>query len=299
MTPLRQRFLEDMLLHGLAPTTQRSYVHYVASFAQYYNTSPAQLDLEDIRQYSLYLIEERKFSPESVNCFVSAVRFLYQVTLEAPWGDHCFPRVRRPYKLPVVLSQEQVTRFFECVACIKYRAALMLCYGSGLRVSEAVSLKISDIDSQRMLLHVRQAKGGKDRYAMLCQPLLAALRAYCRATKAHHHRSGFLFPSWGPTGHMSAGALAGACRLAAQQAGIAKRVTVHTLRHCFATHLLENGTDTRIIQALLGHSTIETTARYTQVSPHTVARTRSPLELLGHPKTKDKPKPAATSKAGR
>jgi integrase/recombinase XerD len=278
MTPLRQRFIEDMILRGLAPTTQRSYVHYVADFALFYRTSPEYLDLEDIRQYELYLLNQRQLSPESINSFVSAVQFLYQHTLEVPWGAECFPRVRRPHKLPVVLSPEEVDRFFQHVPGLRYRAALMVCYGSGLRVSEAVSLKVSDIDSQRMLLRVRQGKGRKDRYAKLSPRLLNVLRSYWRAARPKD----YLFPSWGSTGHLSCGALAGACTLAARQTGIAKRVTVHTLRHSFATHLLENGTDTRVIQALLGHSSIQTTARYTQVSAHVVAGTPSPLDLLGH-----------------
>jgi integrase/recombinase XerD len=276
MTPLRQRFIEDMLLHGLAPTTQLSYVHYVAGFAKFYHTSPEHLDLEDIRQYELYLLNERKLSPESINSFVSAVQFLYQHTLEVPWGKECFPRVRRPHKLPVVLSAEEVDRFFQHVPNLRYRAALMVCYGSGLRVSEAVSLKVSDIDSQRMLLRVRQGKGRKDRYTMLSPRLLAVLRSYYRAARPKD----YLFPSWGSSGHLTSGALGGACTLAARQTGITKRTTVHTLRHSFATHLLENGTDTRVIQVLLGHSRIETTARYAQVSARVVAGTPSPLDLL-------------------
>ena len=283
MTPLRQRFIEDMILRGLAPSTQRSYIHYVADFAKFYNTNPADLDLEDIRQYELYLLNEKKLSPESINSFVSAAQFLYQHTLEVPWGAECFPRVRRPHKLPVVLSPEEVDRFFQHVPSLRYRAALMVCYGSGLRVSEAVSLKVSDIDSQRMLLRVRQGKGRKDRYAQLSPRLLVVLRSYWRAARPKDH----LFPSWGNGGHLSCGALAGACTLAARQAGIAKRVTVHTLRHSFATHLLENGTDTRVIQVLLGHSRIETTARYTPVSAQVIAGTPSPLDQLGRrPKSK-------------
>lgn len=298
MTPLRQRFIEDMIVHGLAPSTQRSYVHYVASFAQFHRKSPEILDLEDMRGYTLYLLEERKLSPESVNCFVSAASFLYRVTLEAPWGPECFPRARRRYQLPVVLSQEEVSRFFDYVGSIKYRAVLMVCYGSGLRIAEAVSLKVSDIDSQRKVIRVYQGKGAKDRYATLSPRLLEALRAYCRATKAHHHPSGFLFPSYGESGHLTPGSLRDACRWAALRAGIAKRVTPHTLRHSFATHLLENGTDTRLIQALLGHSCIDTTARYIAVAPSAVAAAKSPLDLLAKLKIPKKPKSKTPPKAG-
>jgi site-specific recombinase XerD len=148
MTPLRQRFIEDMQLRGLAPTTQRSYLHYVAEFAKFYGASPEHLDLEAVRQYQLYLLNERKLSPESINTFVSAVQFLYQKTLEMPWGSACFPRVRCPQRLPVVLSPEEVGHFFRQVPSLKYRAVLMTCYGAGLRISEAVALRVVDIDSR-------------------------------------------------------------------------------------------------------------------------------------------------------
>ena len=188
MTPLRQRFIEDMQLRGLASTTQRSYIHYVADFAKFYNTSPAHLDLEAVRQYELHLLHERKLSPESINSFVSATQFLYLVTLEMPWGKECFPRVRRPDKLPVVLSPEEVSRFLEQVGCLKHRAALMLCYGAGLRISEAVAVKVTDIDSPRNLIRIEQGKGAKDRYVMLSPRLLAVLRAYFRAARPAQRR---------------------------------------------------------------------------------------------------------------
>jgi site-specific recombinase XerD len=274
MTPLRQRFIEDMVIHGLAPTTQRSYLHYVSEFAKFYHKSPAELDLEAVRQYELHLLHERRLSPESINSFVSAVQFLYLITLEMPWGKEYFPRVRRPDKLPVVLSQEEVMRFFEHIHCLRNRAALMLCYGAGLRICEAVAVRVSDIDSQRMLIRVVEGKGRKDRYVMLSNRLLGVLRAYWRAVRP----ADYLFPSWRAGRHLTPGTVAMACRNAAKQAGIAKRVTAHTLRHSFATHLLENGTDIRVIQVLLGHSRIDTTARYVRVSPQTLAQTVSPLE---------------------
>ena len=276
MTPLRTRFIEDMQLRGLAPTTQRSYLHYVADFAAFYNASPEHLDLEAIRQYELYLLHEKKLSPESINTFVSAVQFLYLTTLEMPWGKECFPRVRRAHKLPVVLSPDEVARFFAAVPSLKYRAALMTCYGAGLRISEAVALKISDIDSARMLLRVEQGKGAKDRYAMLSARLLAVLRAYWRAQRPQL----WLFPSWRPSRHISSGTLQQVCREVSRQLGFDKRITAHTLRHSFATHLLEAGTDMRVIQMLLGHSRIDTTARYTAVSPQVVSHTLSPLDRL-------------------
>ena len=284
MTPLRQRFIEDMQLRGLAPTTQRSYLHYVSEYAKFYNTSPDRLDLEAVRQYELYLLHEKKLSPESINTFVSAVQFLYLVTLEMPWGKECFPRVRRADKLPVVLSPEEVSRFFEHVGYLKHRAALMLCYGAGLRISEAVAVKIDDIDSPRKLIRIVQGKGKKDRYVMLSPRLLAVLRAYYRAERPQE----YLFPTWRRGHHLTSSALAVACRNAAKNSGIRKRITAHTLRHSFATHLLESGTDTRVIQVLLGHSRIETTARYTRVGAQVIAGTPSPLDALAQPKRKPK-----------
>ena len=288
MTPLRRRFIEDMLMRGLAPTTQRSYIHYVADFAKFYNKSPELLDLEAIRQYELFLLEDRKLAPTSINSFVSAVQFLYLVTLEMPWGKEHFPRIRVGHKLPVVLSPDEVSLFFQHIPSLKHRAVLMLCYGAGLRISEAVSVKVSDIDSKRMLLRIEEGKGRKDRYVMLSPRLLDVLRSYYRAARPEKE---FLFPSWSQSRHLTVTAVSTACRDAALRCGLTKRVTAHTLRHSFATHLLENGTDTRIIQALLGHSRIETTAHYTQVAAHLVARTQSPLDTLAPPpKAKAKPK---------
>jgi site-specific recombinase XerD len=247
--------IEDMQLLNLTPETQRNYVHHVAAFARFFGRSPEFLDLEAVREYQLYLLQERKLSPETINQYISSVKFLYQTTLEMPWTNECFPRIRRAHRLPVVLSQEEVLAFFDHIPSLKYRAALMTCYGAGLRVSEAVALKISDVDSQRRLLRIEQGKGQKDRYAMLSPRLLEVLRRYYRAARPVE----YLFPSWRQGRHMSSVSLQLACREAALRAGIHKRVTVHTLRHSFATHLLENGTDLRIIQVLLGHSQIQTT----------------------------------------
>jgi len=287
MTPLRKRMLEDMQLRNLTPETQRNYIHHVAGFAKYFRKSPELLDLEAVRQYQLYLLNERKLSPETINQYISAIQFLYLTTLEMPWTTEYFPRVRRPHKLPVVLSQEEVLAFFDHIPSLKYRAALMIAYGAGLRVSEVVALHVADIDSQRMLLRVQQGKGQKDRYAMLSPRLLDVLRRYFRAIRPP---GDYLFPSWRKEYHLSTASLQLACREAALRAGIRKRVTVHTLRHSFATHLLESGTDIRIIQVLLGHSQIDTTARYAAVSPQVVAATASPLDAMGQ-----KAKPAKTA----
>src|SRR5271154_6447619 len=215
MTPLRQRMIEDMQLRNLTPETQRSYVHYVAGFARYFHASPEKLDAEAIHHYLVYLLDERKCSPESVNTCVSALKFLYLTTLEMPWTDEYFPRAKRPYKLPIVLSQEEVLLFFDHVPGLKNRAALMTCYGAGLRISEAVALKAGDIDGQRKLIRVEQGKGQKDRYAMLSDRLLMVLRRYF---KAFHPDGGpfnlneYLFPSWKRERHMSTTALQLACR---------------------------------------------------------------------------------------
>lgn len=286
MTPLRKRMLEDMQLRNLSTETQRAYLHYITGLVRFYMISPDQLCLEEIREYQLYMINDRRYSPESVNAFVSAAKFLYNVTLETPWPEDALPRCRVPHTLPVVLSAAEVDEFFQHVSTIRYRAALMIAYGAGLRVSEVVNLQLGDIDAKRMLLRVRQGKGKKDRYAMLSQRLLVMLRCWWRsqhpAGRPHHASpQDWLFPGFRKGRHMNVESLQTACREATRAAGISKRVRVHTLRHSFATHLLENGTDIRFIQALLGHSRIDTTARYAAVSPNALAAVRSPLDTLG------------------
>jgi site-specific recombinase XerD len=284
--------IDDMQLRNLAAGTQKHYLRLVAGFARYFGLSPEVLDIEAVRQYQLYLLNERKLSPETINQCIAALKFLYLVTLEMPWTDEYFPHVRRAYKLPVVLSEEEVLAYFDHVPSLKYRAALMVCYGAGLRISEALALRICDIESKRGLLRIVQGKGAKDRYAMLSPRLLDVLRRYYRASPhPDATRNDYLFPSWRKDRHLSTTSLSLACREAAARAGIAKRVTVHTLRHSFATHLLENGTELRVIQALLGHTRIDTTARYASVSPRVVAATVSPLDKLGAP-----PQPAAHTK---
>ena len=276
MTPLRQQMLDDMCLRNFSPETQRSYIHYVAGFAKYFNTSPENLGVESIREYQLHLTQDRKLSPASVNCFTAAAQFLYATTLELPWSRAHFPRQHVPGKLPVVLSPTEVVHFFNHIGVIKFRAALMTCYGAGLRISEVVHLRVEDIDSSRMLIHVRQGKGAKDRYTMLSPKLLELLRLYWRFQRPPE----WLFPAIKPTKPLNASTLQLVCREAAHLAGFSKRVTAHTLRHSFATHLLENGTDTRIIQSLLGHARIDTTAHYAAVTRKAVATTASPLDAL-------------------
>jgi site-specific recombinase XerD len=267
--------IEDMRLRNFSACTERSYVHYVADFARHFNTSPENLGLDDIRNYQLFLTEQRQLSPSSINTFVSAVQFLYTVTLDMPpWGNNRFVRMKVPEKLPVVLSQDQVAALFRYVGILKHRAVLMLCYGSGLRISEAVSLKAEHIDASRMLIRVEKGKGAKDRYTVLSQTLLKLLRQYWKIQQPKD----YLFPGLHAGTHVQPGTIQEICRDACRMAGIEKHVTPHTLRHSFATHLLENGTDTRAIQVLLGHSRIDTTARYTAVTPQTVSTIVSPLD---------------------
>jgi integrase/recombinase XerD len=291
MTPLRRRMLEDMRIRNFSAATQRSYIHYVAGFASYFQQSPEYLGLEEIRSYRLYLLDERKMSAQSVNCFVAAVKFLYTVTLEMPWSNDHFRRAKVPEPLPVVLTHEEVARFLGAIGIVKHRAALLLCYASGLRISEAVSLKVSDIDSGRMLIHVRAGKGNKDRYTVLSARLLTLLREYWKIQRP----TDWLFPAVQPGKHIQPGTIQDVCREACQLAGITKRITPHMLRHSFATHLLESGTDTRAIQVLLGHRRIDTTARYIAVTPRTVGKIVSPAEHLPAEAVKRGRKPKAKS----
>lgn len=274
MTPLRRRMIEDMLVRNFSPNTQRSYVHYVAGFARHYRTSPEYLGIEHVRAYQVHLAEQRQLSPASINTFVSAVQFLYTVTLEMPWGANRFARMKVPETLPVILSRDEIERLFHHVGFLTHRAVLMLCYGSGLRISEAVSLKAGHIDSERMLIRIEKGKGAKDRYTVLSMQMLHLLRRYWKARRP----ADYLFPGVTAGTHVTAGAVQQVYREACRLAGIEKRVTPHTLRHSFATHLLENGTDTRAIQVLLGHSRIDTTARYTAVSPGLLSSIASPLD---------------------
>ena len=297
MSPLRKRMLEDMQLRNYSAGTQRSYIHYVAEFAKYYWSSPDRLGLDDVRNYQLHLIEQRRLAPQTVNCFVAAAKFLYTVTLEMPWSETQFTRLKVPEKLPVVLSAEEVAEFFRHIGILKHRAALLLCYGSGLRSSEAVALKPGDIDSKRMLIRVQQGKGAKDRYTVLSARVLTLLRQYYKVQRPMD----WLFPGTKAGTHMQAATIQQVCRDAAHLAGISKRITPHTLGHSFATHLLENGTDTRAIQVLLGHQRIDTTARYVAVTPQTITRIVSPLDHPSDPATPKKrgrPRKTITEAAG-
>ncbi|MGB4910618.1 MAG: site-specific integrase [Candidatus Dechloromonas phosphoritropha] len=276
MTPLRQRMLEDMGIRNLAMNTRLSYVQQVAAYARYFHRPPEELGPEEIRTYQLYLIETWKLAPSSVGLATGALRFLYKVTLKRPWSVEEIPMPKRPFKLPVILSREEVMHFLDSVGSLKHRTLLTAAYAAGLRVSEATHLKVTDIDSQRMMLRVAQGKGQKDRYVMLSPRLLETLRLYW---KAEHPRL-WLFPGDLPGQPITRGAVTLACQKAHRASGIAKPITAHSLRHAFATHLLESGTDVRTIQLLLGHRSLATTSRYLKVAASTVCATTSPFDLL-------------------
>ena len=273
--PLRRRMIEDMTVRNLSPATQRSYLHAVAKFSRYFSRSPDRLDIEDVRAFQVFLVSQ-KISWPALNQTVCALRFFYGVTLNRPEIPERIAYAREPRKLPVILSADEVVRFLEAVPSLKTRTALTTAYAAGLRASEAVSLKVADIDSSRMLIQVRHGKGAKDRTVMLSPQLLAILRTYWRLARPRE----WLFPGRDESKPIDVQVLHAACRSATKAAGLAKRVTVHTLRHSFATHLLESGVDIRIIQVLLGHNSLSTTARYTQVATTTIAKTRSPIDRL-------------------
>src|SRR6266404_4660782 len=258
ISPLRRRMIEDMTIRKLAPKTQASYIRAVRTFAAFLGRTPDQASAEDLRRYHLHLASSGVSVP-SQNATVTALRFFFAVTLRRSTVTDRMPFVREPRRLPAVLSPEEVVRLLEAAPGLKYRAALSVAYGAGLRANEVVSLKIGDIDSTRMVIRVEQGKGGKDRYVMLSAQLLRILRTYWRLARPKH----WLFPGRDESKPIDVQVLHSSCRSACAAAGLAKRVTVHTLRHSFATHLLENGADIRIIQVLLGHANLSSTARYT------------------------------------
>ena len=278
ISPLRQRMIEDMTIRQFGAKTQTDYVRVVRDFAQFLGRPPDRAQPEDLRRYQLHLATFGA-SPSKMNAAVSALRFFFKVTLYQPqFGDRLTP-VRSPQRLPVVLSPEEVALLLHCAPSLKHKAALSVAYGAGLRVSEIVHLKVGDIDSQRMLIRVDQGKGRKDRYVMLAPDLLALLRTWWRAGRPQ----GWLFPGRDPGQPITTRQLNRACHAAARTAALDKRVSLHTLRHSFATHLLEQRTDIRVIQVLLGHKKLDTTAIYTRVALKTLGQVKSPLSLLRPP----------------
>jgi integrase/recombinase XerD len=274
-TDLRRRMIEDMTVRNLSPATRASYITAVKKFSRYYRRSPAELGVEEVRAYQVHLVENG-IAWATLNQTVSALRFFYGVTLGREDLPERIPYARVPKTLPVVLSAAEVARLIEAVDDAVCRTALATVYATGVRTAEVLSLRIEHIESARELIRVEQGKGRKDRYVMLSPTLLVTLRAYWKIARPRQ----WLFPKSDGPGPISASTLNNACMRAALMAKIGKPVTVKTLRHCFATHLLEQGTDIRIIQALLGHAQLSTTARYTKVSKHLIAATKSPLDRL-------------------
>jgi integrase/recombinase XerD len=275
MSPLRRRMIEDMTIRKFAPKTQHDYLQRVKNFAAFLGRSPDTASFEDVRRYQLHLTTSGVGVP-TLNQAVSTLRFFFRVTLKRHDILEHTHFIREPRKLPVVLSPEEVARLLGAAPGLKYKAALSVAYGAGLRASEVISLKIGDIDSERMVIRVEQGKGRKDRYVMLSPHLLQLLRAWWKAARPQ----GWLFPGRDRVQPMTTRQLNRACHAAAQMAEIDKNVSLHTLRHSFATHLLEQNIDVRVIQVLLGHAKLDTTALYTRVATKTISEVMSPLEHI-------------------
>jgi len=281
VSPLRQRMIEDMRMRKLSEKTQSQYIRAVRRLAGYLRRSPDTATAEDLRNFQLYLVDQG-VSPMSLNAAITGLKFFFDVTLERSALMAKMQPVKLPKTLPVVLSREEVARLIAAAGNLKHQTALSVAYATGLRASEVVALKVGDIDSQRMTLRVEQGKGHKDRYAMLPPVLLERLRVWWRVARAQGKMldGGWLFPGMSPIDHLSTRQLNRAVHLAADTAQIDKRVSLHTLRHSFATHLLEQRVDIRVIQALLGHKKLETTALYTQVANNLLCEVISPIEML-------------------
>jgi len=285
MTPLRQMMVEEMRIRNLAPSTQALYVNCVARYARHFGRSPADLGPEHVREYLLHLTDEAGLGPGTRVVVAAALRFLYHKTLKVDWPIDYIPRAKRNAKLPVVLSQTEVTRFLAAAIGLRHRAMLMTLYGTGLRVSELTHLAVGDIDRARKVIHVRCGKGARDRYAILSPRLLSVLDAYLKAAQP----TDWLFPGQTAGRPVTNHAVYKVCLAAARRARLSKRVTPHTLRHCFATHLLEAGTDLRTIQVLLGHRSLRTTTTYLHVAATSARRLVSPLDALKFPPARSTP----------
>jgi integrase/recombinase XerD len=281
VSPLRQRMIDDMRMRKFGEKTQLDYVRAVRNFTKYLGRSPDTANVEDLRNYQLHLVDHG-VSPTSLNSAISGLKFFFNVTLDHPELMAKMQPVHLPRKLPVILSPEEVKRLIAAAGNLKHQTALALAYATGLRVNEVVVLKVGDIDSERMTLRVEQGKGQKDRYAMLSPVLLERLRVWWRVARAQGKMldGGWLFPGQNPVRPLSARQLNRAIHAAADDAGIEKHISMHSLRHAFATHLLEQKVDIRLIQVLLGHKKLETTALYAQVATDILREVVSPLEKL-------------------
>lgn len=275
ISPLRRRMIEDMTMRNFGPKTQSGYIRSVKKLTIFLGRSPDSASNEDLRRYHLHLASNG-CSASSLNSTVSGLRFFFGTVLNRTGAAKHLPFVRQPRKLPVILSLDEVSRFLEAAPGLKYKAAFSIAYGAGLRASEVLSLKPADIDAKRMVIRVELGKGGKDRYVMLSPRLLELLRDYWRVFRPR----GWLFPGQNSVNHLSTRQLNRACHAASHMAGINKRVSLHTLRHSFATHLLEANIDIRVIQVLLGHAKLDSTALYAQVATKTIRQVMSPLDQV-------------------
>jgi site-specific recombinase XerD len=284
ISPLRQRMLEDMRLRKLAPHTQEAYVRSVRRLAGYLRRPPDTATVEELRNFQLHLVD-RGTSPITLNATITGLKFFFDVTLDRAELMAKMKPVFVPRTLPVVLSREEVSALIAATRNLKHQTALSVAYGAGLRASEVISLKVGDIDSRRMTLRIQQGKGGKDRYAMLCPVMLERLRTWWRVARAQGKMldGGWLFPGLNPVEPLTARQLNRAAHEAALAARIDQRVSLHTLRHSFATHLLEQKVDIRVIQVLLGHKKLETTSLYTHVATEILRQVIGPLEAAPTP----------------
>ena len=281
ISPLRQRMIDDMTQRRLNPKTQEAYLRAVIKLTRFLGRSPDSASADDLRRFQLHLAQNG-VSNQTINASITGLRFFFEVTLDDHQALRKMRTVRSPRKLPVVLSPDEVRRLLEATTSVKYKAALATAYGAGLRASEVTHLKVTDIDSQRMVIRVEQGKGSKDRHAMLSPALLALLRHWWHIAQAQRRmlKGGWLFPGQNPVNPLSTRQLRRAMDASVKLAGLDKPVSLHSLRHAFATHLLEQGIDIRLIQVLLGHKKLETTAMYSHVATRTLRDAHSPLDAL-------------------
>jgi len=284
MGRLRDRMIMDMELKSLSPRTIKTYLRWVEQFVIHYGKSPEQLGDEEIRDYLHYILKEKKASQAAMNQAYSALKFFYEKTLQREWNGSKIPRSKTPKKLPIVLSQDEVQRIFSSTRNLKHLTAFMIIYSGGLRVGELVKLKVSDIDRERMSIRIRHGKGAKDRYTVLGERTLEVIQEYWHSC----HPQDWLFPGEKTGNYLSVSSIQRAFRGSLTRAGIPKHASVHTLRHSFATHLLERGVDLYFIQRLLGHTSSKTTLVYIHVARRNISQIKSPIDFFDKDK---KPKP--------
>ncbi len=276
MGELRRQMEERLKLEGYSYRTRKRYLQHMRRFVAYHRKNPRQLAASDIERYLLYLLDEKGASHSYVNQAINAIKYFYNRVLKEPVKTENLPRPKKEKKLPTILGREEVVRIFDAVEKVKHKAILVMAYSSGLRVSEVAKLKVADVDGKRKMLHIKASKGRKDRYSLLSETALEILREYWRQYQPRN----WLFPGAKPNSHIHTRSIQKIFSNVRQKAGIHKQVSVHSLRHSFATHLLEDGTDICYIQELLGHKKLETTEIYTHVSTRDISRIQSPLEKL-------------------